>query len=330
MKQQKTTSNAYLTDYGMWIYIDHARFAVYRLRELELAPYGLTVEQNSVLTVLINEGGSATTKKIEEITLKQHHSISTLINRMIKINCVAKQKSTSGKGYEFYITKEGRALNKKVPVTSLEMVFSALNIEEKKQLSRLLDIVFEKTRNILGLSYTPPFKQYFVKAGKEKANSPEDLSEQILTGYKLWSALIRTAFTVYRLRELELAQYDRTPEQIALLNLLVHDGGSTSTRKIEEVTMRQHHSISTLINRMIKSGYLTKEKSNIGRGFDIAITKEGHNVFKKTPAVSFQMVFSVLTVEERRQLAHLLILILVKAREFLGLATPFARYDSQE
>jgi DNA-binding MarR family transcriptional regulator len=44
------------TSYRLWAALDSARFAISRLRELELARFGLTVEQSSILRVLAGRG----------------------------------------------------------------------------------------------------------------------------------------------------------------------------------------------------------------------------------------------------------------------------------
>jgi DNA-binding MarR family transcriptional regulator len=328
MRKSSFNAENYSSNYGIWVYLDRARFAIYRLRELELAAYNITVEQYLILTILINEGGSATTKRIEELTLRQHHSISTLINRMIKINCVDKQKSSRGKGFEITITPEGRKLQKKVPVVSINNVFSALSPEEKNQLTNLLNVVFTRSRNLLVQPYIPHFTQP-VTIGEKGSSNVKPKTGENLSDYEMWTNLYRTSFAVYRLRELELAQFGITPEQMALLILLVHEGGSAITKKIEGFTLRQHHSVSTLVDRMLKTGYVDKQKNPNGRGFEFTITREGRDLIKKVPSVSFDMAFSDLSMEERKQMAHILLLVLLKVRESLGRLSPFSEYDYQ-
>lgn len=320
MNDRELALGSHLSDYKIWTYLDRARFAVYRLREIELAQLGLTVEQNLILNMLLDHGGSTTTQRIEELTMRQHHSISALINRMINNKYVVKQKNTSGMGSEIVITKEGRELYQKESNKSLEMAFSVLTMEEKKQLIHLLNLILEKSRYLLGLSYVPPFRQYFRNADEWNTDSAKIQPKEDFTDYGLWLHLNRASFAVYRLRELELAQFGLTPEQESILNLLMHLGGLANTKYIEDITMRQHHSISTIISRMIKTGYVDMQKSVILRGFDVTITKEGKQLFKKLPAVSFEIIFSALNLEERDQLAHFLSLVLVRARELLDCA----------
>ena len=86
-----------LSGYRLWMYLNTVRFTISRLRELELAHIGITVEQSSILQVLLDMGTSGKLKDLEYATLRQHHSISTIINRMIKQNLVVQRKKTGGK-----------------------------------------------------------------------------------------------------------------------------------------------------------------------------------------------------------------------------------------
>jgi DNA-binding MarR family transcriptional regulator len=318
MNENELNLENHLSNLRIWVYLDRARFSVYRLREIELSQFGLTVEQNLILNILLSHGGSTTPQKIEELTMRQHHSISALINRMINNKYVTKQKNTRGAGSEIVITQNGQELYRKVSNNNLAKVFSILSIEEKKQLDYLLNLILERSRYLLGLSYTPPFRQYFNNINRENNDSGKIRTEEILSDYRLWTNINRASFAVYRLRELELIPFGLTPEQESILSLLVHLGGLATTKNIKALTMRQQHSIYNIINRMIKTGYVAKQKCENRAGFDVIITKKGKELYKKLPVVSFEIAFSALNIEERRQLAHLLILILTKARELLG------------
>ncbi len=145
-KQQKTTN------FTAWICLNLARNSIYRLRELELAPFGLTVEQSIILSILINNGGAATSKTIEELTLRQHHSISSLVNRMIRMKLVTKGKNPGSTKTKIFITENGASLYQNVPIRSLESVFSSLEDSDRMQFSECLNALFVKAGELLGLS----------------------------------------------------------------------------------------------------------------------------------------------------------------------------------
>ena len=151
-------SDANITNnFNLWVLLDNAHFAVSRARNLELSQYNLTKEQAQVLYVLLNNGGSATQTQISDFTMRQHHSVSTLVNRMIKDGLVNKEKDPVGKGSLICITKKGREKYRKVTKESMEMIFSSLSPEEKEQLTRYLEQVQLTARNLLGVDYKPPF-----------------------------------------------------------------------------------------------------------------------------------------------------------------------------
>jgi DNA-binding MarR family transcriptional regulator len=159
--RQNSLSPDYVIDpdsgLDMWVLMDNAHFAVARARLLELAQYELTKEQAQVLYVLRNHGGSATQAQIAEFTMRQHHSVSTLVNRMNKDGLVEKQKDPNGKGFQINITQKGKEKYRKVTQDSVKMIFSSLSHEERQQLSRYLTRLHNTARNLLGLDYKPPF-----------------------------------------------------------------------------------------------------------------------------------------------------------------------------
>jgi DNA-binding MarR family transcriptional regulator len=165
-KQEKTNGQNSLSpdyaihhdsDFDMWVLMDNAHFAVARARFLEIAQYELTKEQAQVLYVLQNSGGSATQAQIADFTMRQHHSVSTLVNRMSKDGLVEKEKYPNGKGFRINITKKGSEKYQKVTKDSVKMIFSSLSPDERQQLARHLKQLYKTARKLLGLDYKPPF-----------------------------------------------------------------------------------------------------------------------------------------------------------------------------
>jgi DNA-binding MarR family transcriptional regulator len=311
-----------ITEYTTWKVLNLTRNSIYRVRELELSQFGLTVEQSMILSLLSNRGGSATSKKIEDLTMRQHNSISALINRMIKTNMVTKKKNPDNKKTEILITRYGEDLYKKVPVHSLDMVFSSLKEKDNEQLFNYLNTLLNKARDLLGISFVPPFLLTSIDAGDNRKNDIQEYDEEKKpTGFELWLFLNRTRNTIYRLRELELAQFDLTVEQSAILYLLISRGGITTAKTIEDNTMRQHHSISTLINRMIKMDLVAKRKNPESKKNEILITKYGEDLYKKLPENSIEMLFSSLKVKDIELLFSYLNVLLEKARASLGFSS---------
>jgi DNA-binding MarR family transcriptional regulator len=143
-------------DFKLWRFLDHTRYAISRAREVELARFGLTQEQAYVLDVLTDRGGSTTMNDIMDMTLRQHHTISTLVARMVKRGLIEKKRSeTDKRKYNVMITRQGRELFQRVTRDSVVAAFSPLSREEKRELSALL------TR-LLGKAYEMNGKQFSV------------------------------------------------------------------------------------------------------------------------------------------------------------------------
>jgi DNA-binding MarR family transcriptional regulator len=138
------------TDFSLWRVLDHARFMIARSREMELSKYDLTPEQSHVLDILQESDGSTSINQLVEITQRQHHSISTLIDRMTRQGLVSKKKAGVDKRkYEVVITAKGREMVAKMTHDSVNTIFSRLTPEEKKQLRMDLLKLTEEAYRVL-------------------------------------------------------------------------------------------------------------------------------------------------------------------------------------
>jgi DNA-binding MarR family transcriptional regulator len=153
-EKKKSPSN---TDFDLWVLLDQTRFALCRARELELAHFGLTLTHAYVFFCLQTRGGSATINDIVKFTMKQHHSVSTLIERMAKKGMVKKVKHPKNSKLEIIITPKGQQLYEKVTRTSVEMIFTTLSPEDKQRFAGYLKQVRSRARELLGMDYKPPF-----------------------------------------------------------------------------------------------------------------------------------------------------------------------------
>jgi DNA-binding MarR family transcriptional regulator len=160
---EKTEVNNQTNAIELWKLLDKARFAVARLRGIELAQFGLTLEQSSILRALIENNGSLTTKELEDETMRKPNSISILVNRMVNMGLLRRERDKSRKVHRFYLTQEGENLIKKVTLASIEMSFDSFSDEEKQQLSIYLKELLENARELLGIPHRPPFVKYLLE-----------------------------------------------------------------------------------------------------------------------------------------------------------------------
>ena len=149
--------NMFDEDFDLWVLLEQSSFAVARARDLELNHYGLTPAQASVLYTLEKNNGQATQAEISQYTMRQPHSVSTLLNRMTALGLVKKVRESIGNKSRIVITEKGRKLYTSTKKSSIKMIFSILSKEEKEKLSYYLNSVRERARSLLGMDFKPPF-----------------------------------------------------------------------------------------------------------------------------------------------------------------------------
>jgi DNA-binding MarR family transcriptional regulator len=154
-------SHSFLHD--SWVLLDRTRFAISRLRSLELARFGLTIEQTSILHITSKNNEIVTSRELENLTMRRQHSISSLLKGMTGLGLVSREKNEGEKRSRILITKTGRKLYQSLTFDSLESVFSVLSQAEKQNLTALLERLLARARYLLGISYKPPFMQYLVE-----------------------------------------------------------------------------------------------------------------------------------------------------------------------
>lgn len=317
MTVNKLTDERPISTYDLWALLDATGFAVYRLRELELAQFDLTVEQAAVLGLLKAARRGMTVGQIKELTLRQQNSISILINRMVGMGLVTKERRLGERDLTILTTQEGRRLLKKIPTSCLQDTFSDLTEETKREFAQLLRSVYRRSRSLL-VPDKPPFVR-FVTPDLTATSSVEDGdSDRAPSDYMLWSRLDSTRFAVSRLRELELAAFGLTVEQASFLRVLVDSVGSLTLKDIEDASLRQHHSVSTLVNRMTKTGVVRIEREPGKRRNRIFVTPKGKKLMAGIGTIAVDMAFSSLTERERQELWVSLLSVYSRARDLLG------------
>jgi DNA-binding MarR family transcriptional regulator len=302
----------------IWSLLDRTGFAISRLRELELGKYGLTIEQSSILYILTNsKEGFVTPGELENITMRQHHSISVLTSGMESSGLVQKVKYPDGKRIKIVITPEGFEGYQATTIASLEESFSALEEKGWGDISVYLTDLLLKSRQLLGLP-----TDISVRIINENANH-----KYAIHIHELWTLLDRTRFAISRLRGLELAHFGLTIEQASILNIL-SNRDSTTAKDLENISMRRQHSISSLLKGMIKMGIVTRSKGGTEKCFRIVITPSGKQLYESLTVTSLEEVLLVLTQSEKQTMAALLDVLLIRARYLLGISyqPPFLQH----
>ena len=147
-------------------------------------------------------------------------------------------------------------------------------------------------------------------------NNKENISNDI--DYQLWVMLDHLRYMIFKARKIELARYDITPEQAQILYTL----GRLKALTINEMvayTQHEHHSISTLIDRMAKKGLVNKVSvPGKGRRLSIEITEKGKEILGTTSRDSFSKIFECLSEEEKQEMVTHLCRLMVSSYRSLG------------
>lgn len=137
----------------------------------------------------------------------------------------------------------------------------------------------------------------------------------------LWLLLTRTRYAIFRAREKELQRYGVSPEQAGLLFIVQVLGNKATPAAISRVILRQPHTVSALVDRMAKKGFVKKlkdlDRKNLVR---VSLTDKGMRAYdQSTKRGPIKRIMGVLTQQERKNLKLYLEKLMSKAREELGL-----------
>ncbi len=140
-------------DQDLWLLLTHTRYAVYRARELELQRYGTSPEQTGLLFTVQALGNKATPAEISRRMLRQPHTISALVERMVKKGLVKKVKDLDRKNLvRVEITKKGRQVYEQSAKRGpIHRIMNSLNPQEKQEFCHYLERILATARQEAGM-----------------------------------------------------------------------------------------------------------------------------------------------------------------------------------
>jgi DNA-binding MarR family transcriptional regulator len=163
IEKREFRSHDTITDSYIYGLLEHSISLIIRARELELAQYGITKEQMSVLHALLVSNGSATIDEIGTFIIRQHNSVSTIVTRMSKLGLVKKERLPREKKFTVLITEKARKIVEAIPRKSIEMMFEGFSLSEKKQLATYLEKLVSAGHEIMGHNSNLPFLSEITK-----------------------------------------------------------------------------------------------------------------------------------------------------------------------
>jgi DNA-binding MarR family transcriptional regulator len=150
----------------LWLILNNTRFAISRLRELELAKFGMTMEQSSILHIVSDHGGIVTIKEIIDETMHQPNSVYILLNRMRKMGLICNIKQKESGSTLISLTEDGENLRKKLTNVTFKVTISRLKAAEKAKFVEILYKIIDKSGELLGIHFMPPIMQWLEETNK--------------------------------------------------------------------------------------------------------------------------------------------------------------------
>jgi len=137
----------------------------------------------------------------------------------------------------------------------------------------------------------------------------------------LWLLLTRTRYAVFRAREKELQRYGISPEQAGVLFVVQALGNRATPAEISRAILRQPHTVSALVERMTKKGFVKKVKDLYRRNLvRVILTEKGQRAYElSSKRGPIHRIMNVLTTDEKKTLRATLEKLAEKARKELGL-----------
>jgi len=150
-----------LTDkaYNLWVLLHQTRDAIFRVRDKELAKYGISPAEAAALFVIQATGENVTPAEISRWMLREPHTVTGLLNRMEKKGLVSRSKDSERKNLvRIRLTENGKqAYNQSTERGSIDHAISALSGQEQQQLGSYLQKLRDRALEELKLEYVVPF-----------------------------------------------------------------------------------------------------------------------------------------------------------------------------
>jgi DNA-binding MarR family transcriptional regulator len=131
---------------------------LFKAREKELSKLGVTAMEAAVLNIVRAIGSEATPAEISRWLLREPHSVSGLLNRMVKRGLIKKTKDLKWKNLiRVTITDKGKeAYEKSLSAVSVDNVVSALSADECEKLSSYLMKLRSRALEEINVDYEVP------------------------------------------------------------------------------------------------------------------------------------------------------------------------------
>jgi DNA-binding MarR family transcriptional regulator len=136
----------------------------------------------------------------------------------------------------------------------------------------------------------------------------------------LYILLDQTRSLISNAVDIELRQFRVTQTQVMTMAILSREDRPITLDELANWSLREFSSVYTLINRMEKKGLVKKIKKSDDPKTYVALTNKGSLLYHlKITERSIQLIFNMLSVDEKKQLDVVLKKLRDGTRDLLGL-----------
>ena len=128
------------------------------IRKKELRQYGITFEETGMILNIHMLGDKATPVELSRWSLRKHHSVTGLLERMDKKGLIKRNRDLKKKNMiRVSLTEKGQQVYQNVrKEDSIQIMMDILSSEQKKQLTQCLNILRDASLKELGIKNKPP------------------------------------------------------------------------------------------------------------------------------------------------------------------------------
>jgi len=146
-------------DYNVWLLLHHTWRAMFKARERELHAFKITPEQAEVLLAAQALGANSTPANISRSTLREPHTISGIIDRMVGKGLITKNKDMERRNLvRIELTEKGKeAYTLSTRRRAIFDVMSELDSTERRMFCCMLERLQTKALKVLGVEERPAF-----------------------------------------------------------------------------------------------------------------------------------------------------------------------------
>jgi DNA-binding MarR family transcriptional regulator len=167
-------NNSLLSDiyFNLWVTMSRTRYAIFRLREVELKPYHVSPEQSAALAVIHGLNNQATPAEIARWLFRKPNTVSAMLKVMENKGLIKKSKDPYARNIlRVSLTEKGeKAYQDTFNREAVYRIMSVLTQEECDCFQTCLDKMMAKAGTELGMEEKPI--SIFLGVNQDKLDRP--------------------------------------------------------------------------------------------------------------------------------------------------------------